>query len=137
MPFMKQKEVVETELVHKSKGFLMDVSLSTWMMVAFVAFMIIGIWKIYAFLPTKQLADDDKTEESEQKLLQLMFKCIIANKGHLSSTELFIAMQEDKDFDSQLFWRFNHNRLNQLLQKYYIQNPQCFSIEDIYRKLTA
>ena len=133
MPFMKQKEVEEIEHAHKSKGFVMDISLSTWMMVAFVAFMIAGIWKIYAFLPTKQLADDDKTAESEHEIVKLMLNVIKKNEGKIDSKELFIKMQEDENFDSKLFWRFNHNRLNQLLSKYYILNPKCSSIKDIYK----
>ena len=135
MPFMKQKELVETKHANKNKGFFMDISLSTWMMVAFVIFMIIGVWKIYAFLPTKQLTDDDKTAESEHELVKLMLSVIKKNKGKLESRELFIKMQEDENFDSKLFWRFNHNRLNQLLSKYYILNPECSNIQDIYKKI--
>ena len=133
MLFMRQKTVEGIEHAHKSKGFLMDISLSTWMMAAFVIFMILGVWKIYAFLPTKQLEDDDKTEDSEHELIKLMINVIKKNHGTIDNRELFIKMQEDENFDSKLFWRFNHNRLNQLLSKYYILYPECSSIEDIYR----
>ncbi|MFK5938401.1 MAG: hypothetical protein QM497_08395 [Sulfurimonas sp.] len=115
----------------------MEISLSTWMMVAFVAFMIAGIWKIYAFLPTKVLADDDRKEEAEHELLALMLHVIKMNEGNLTPKELFFAIQEDEGFNSKLFWRFNHNRLNQLLQMYYIKNPNTNSIESIYKELNS
>ena len=115
----------------------MDISVSTWMMVAFVIFMIVGIWKIYAFLPTKELVDDDRKEEAAHEIRALMLKVITKHQGKLSSKELFFAMQADEDFNSKLFWRFNHNRLNQLLQTYYIQNPHTTSIEDIYTDLVS
>jgi len=113
----------------------MDISLSTWMKVAFVAFMIVGIWKIYAFLPTKELADDDRKEEAEKELLALMLHVIRKHKGNLTSKELFFAIQEDEGFNTKLFWRFNHNRLNQLLKTYYVQNPNTNSILTIYKEL--
>ena len=135
---MMQKTVEETEYVHiptPAKRKIMEISLSTWMMVAFVAFMIVGIWKIYAFLPTRELADDDRKEEAQQEIIALMLKVVHKHEGCLSSKELFFAMQEDEDFNSKLFWRFNHNRLNQLLQTYYIQNPDISCIEEIYKEL--
>ena len=115
----------------------MQISLSTWMMVAFVLFLTLGVWKIYAFLPTKQLADDDKTREAEDELNRLMFKVIKEKNGELSVKELFFAMQEDESFDSKLFWRFNHNRLNQLLNLHYVTHPNSSSIKDIYEELNS
>jgi len=120
---------------HNNKDFFMNISLSTWMMVAFVAFMIVGIWKIYAFLPTKQLADDDRTEASEHEIVKLMLNVIQKKQGNLTEKELFLKIQEDEDYDSKLFWRFNHNRLNQLLSKYYIRHPECSNIQDIYKNM--
>ena len=111
----------------------MDIDLSTVMMAAFIIFMVLGVWKIYAFLPTKQLADDDKTAESEYELTKLMINVIKKNKGELDNKTLFLKMQEDENFDSTLFWRFNHNRLNQLLTQYYIKNPEFSTIEDIFK----
>lgn len=108
---------------------------SFWMMLAFILFMIIGVWKIWAFLPTKQLIDDDRTEESEHELYRLILKIIKEKKGEINTKELFLSIQEDEAFDSKLFWRFNHNRLNQLLNKYYIEHPECSTIKDIYKYL--
>ena len=115
----------------------MDFSTSTWMMVFFIIFLVLSIWKIWAFLPNKQLADDDKTEEAESELLALMLKVIQNTEGKISSKELFIKIQEDEDFNSELFWRFNHNRLNQLLKIYYLQHPGTDSIEGIYKKSSS
>mgnify|MGYP006995562090 CR=1 FL=1 len=101
------------------------------MMVAFLLFLTLGVWKIYVFLPTKQLADDDKTQEAQDELERLMFKVIKERDGDLDAKELFFAMQEDESFDSKLFWRFNHNRLNQLLSAHYVKHPASSSIKDI------
>jgi len=113
----------------------MEFDVSTLMMIFFVIFMIISMWKIYAFLPNKQLADDDTTPQATKDLLHLMLRTIELHEGKLSNVELFEKMQENDEFDSQKFWRFNLNRLNQLLQKYYIQNPETSTILDIYKTM--
>ena len=98
-------------------------------------FLIVGMWKVYPFLSNKQLHDDDKTQEAHDELIRLMLKVIYEKKGNLNNQELFLAIQEDDDFDSKLFWRFNHNRLNQLLNHYYTENPHAKSIMDIYKTI--
>jgi len=110
----------------------MDLDISTWMMIFFILFMVVGMWKVYVFLPNKQLEDDDKTKEAQDELIKVMLDVIKKKEGKLNSQELFLAMQEDENFDSKLFWRFNHNRLNQLLNQYYIENPHAKSIVEIY-----
>ena len=110
----------------------MEISTSTWMLIFFVIFLVLSIWKIWAFLPNKQLEDDDKTEEAQAELIALMLKVIKNNQGDLSSKELFLKMQEDEDFNSETFWRFNHNRLNQLLREYYIKHPEVQNIKEIF-----
>jgi hypothetical protein len=91
------------------------------------------MWKIYVFLPNTQLEDDDTTPEATQDLTYLMLKVIKQNDGELTNSELFFKMQEDEDFNAQRFWRFNLNRLNQLLQKFYLENEDIESIMDIYK----
>lgn len=87
--------------------------------------MIIGMWKIYAFLPNKALADDDTTKESQEELMQLMVKVLSKSDENLDAKKLYEAMKSDDSFDSKHFWRFNQNRLNQLLELYYLQNPHA------------
>jgi hypothetical protein len=124
----------------------MKVEIGMWMMIFFIIFMIIGMWKIYAFLPNKKLADDDTTKESQQELLKLMLQVIKASDGKINSADLYKKMKENESFDKNHFWRFNQNRLNQLLQRYLLQNPHLNKrgqnefedaniIEDIYRHL--
>jgi len=113
----------------------MEFDISTLMMIFFVIFMIISMWKIYVFLPNKQLEDDDTTPEATKDLLHLMLRVIKENNGELTTAELFEKMQENEEFDSQKFWRFNLNRLNQLLQKYYIENQNTTNILDIYKTI--
>ena len=106
----------------------MKIDTETWMMLFFILFLLISIWKIWAFLPNKQLDDDDKTEEATQELKRLMYKIIEEKKGEITTKELFQEINKDEDFDSKLFWRFNLNRLNQLLGNQ--------TIEDIYKERT-
>jgi hypothetical protein len=113
----------------------MDFDTSTIMMVFFIIALVVSIWKIYAFLPNKQLEDDDTTDDAQAKLERIMLKVIKIHEGKLNNEELFFKIQEDEDFDSEAFWRFNHNKLNQLLGKYYIKHPDTSSILDIYRGL--
>ncbi|MEA1954987.1 MAG: hypothetical protein U9N02_00660 [Campylobacterota bacterium] len=112
----------------------MELNTSTWMMISFIILLIVSIWKIYAFLPNKELKDDDTTQDSHNELINLMIKVIKENNGDLEAGILYIKMLEDENFDSKHFWRFNHNRLNQLLNKYYVENEDINSIKDIYNK---
>ena len=113
----------------------MDFSTSTLMMIFFIIFLILSIWKIYAFLPNKQLQDDDTTDNVQAELIRLTLKVIKVNNGKLTNEQLFFKIQEDEEFDNEVFWRFNHNKLNQLLNKYYIKNPNTSSILDIYNEI--
>lgn len=101
-------------------------------MIFFIIFLVISIWKIYAFLPNKQLADDDTTEDSKEELIKLILNVIKKSDGNLTVNELFEKVTDDENFDAKHYWRFNHNRLNQLLNKYYLENPHAKSIKDIY-----
>lgn len=113
----------------------MELETSTLMMIFFIIFFIISIWKIYAFLPNRQLADDDTTKESQEELISLILNVIKRSDGNLTTNELFEKMTDDKSFDPKHYWRFNHNRLNQLLNKHYAKNPHAKSIKDIYLSL--
>jgi len=113
----------------------MNFSTSTLMMIFFIIFLILSIWKIYAFLPNKQLEDDDSTDDAQEEILRLTIKVIKENKGQLNNEQLFFKIQEDEEFDNKAFWRFNHNKLNQLLNKYYLKNPNASSILDIYQTI--
>jgi hypothetical protein len=83
------------------------------------------------------LADDDTTKEAQEDLLKLMLKAIKQSKGKLNSIQLFENVKNDEDFDGKRFWRFNQNRLNKILEYYYLQNPHTSCIEDIYHDLKA
>lgn len=106
------------------------------MMIFFILLLIVSIWKIYVFLPTKQLEDDDRTQLAQNELLSLMLKTIKEKNGDLDENELFLSMTKDESFNSELFWRFNLNRLNHLLSFYYIEND-CSTIKDIYKSISS
>ncbi|WP_424565570.1 hypothetical protein [Sulfurimonas sp.] len=113
----------------------MEINTSTWMLVFFIILLVVSIWKIYAFLPNKELADDDTTEASHEELIYLMLKVIKSSDANIEAAVLYKKMRNDKSFDEKHFWRFNQNRLNKLLSQYYLENPDVFSIEDIYKTL--
>jgi len=110
----------------------MKLDLSTWMLILFVILFILSIWKIYAFLPNKPLADDDTTKESQEELLSIIISIIKKNDADINSKELYIKVINDDSFDAKKFWRFNQNRLNQLLNRYYMEHKDIHSIKDIY-----
>jgi len=115
----------------------MQVDTQTLMLIFFLLLLAVSIWKISAFLPNKPLADDDTAKESNEELLYLILKVIRESNGKIGSYELFKQVQEDEDFDSKRFWRFNQNRVNQLLKSYYLQNEGINSTEDIYEASKA
>jgi len=112
----------------------MEFDTQTLMMFFFLLFLFVSIWKIAAFLPNKVLLDDDTTQASYDELIRIMLKVIKESKN-LNEKKLFELMLQDAEFDKTRFWRFNQNRLNQLLKKFYLQNAECHSIEEIAKKL--
>lgn len=113
----------------------MELDTSTIMLGFFIILLVLSIWKIWAFLPNKQLEDDDTTQEAQQKLETLMLKVLYENKGKLSEKELFEAMKTDSNFDKKLFWRFNLNKLSHLLQSYYAKNDDMYDIHSVYKRM--
>ena len=114
----------------------MELDTSTIMMEFFIILLVLSIWKIYAFLPNKQLEDDDSTEDAQDNINKVLLLVIIEHHGKLNVDELLIKMQEHKDFDNQKHWRFNKNKLNQLLNNYYLTHSDTHNIKDIYRNIT-
>ena len=112
----------------------MELQTSTLMLVFFMILLIVSIWKIYAFLPNQPLEDDDTTDNSKNELISIMLKTIKNSNEDISVDELYIYMLENEDFNEEKFWRFNKNRLNKLLELYYIQNPHIHSIKDIHKE---
>ncbi|MDF1876509.1 hypothetical protein JHD47_01595 [Sulfurimonas sp. SAG-AH-194-L11] len=110
----------------------MELDVKTLMLLFFILFLTLSIWKIWVFLPNKELKDDDRTQESQAKLLSLILKIIKETQGEITEEELFLRIKEDKDFDSKLFWRFNPNRLKHLLNSFYIKDSSIQNIHDIY-----
>ena len=114
----------------------MELDISSIMMGFFIILLILSIWKIYVFLPNKELEDDDSTQEAQENIKKVLLLVVKENRGDLTKTRLFLKMQEHKEFDTKKHWRFNENKLNQLLNYYYNENPQIKNIGDIYEKLT-
>ncbi len=104
------------------------------MMVAFVLALVFSGWKLYAFMPTKALNDDDTTPASQEELKKIMYATI--REGALEEEILLHKMKEHPHFDKKHFWRFNQNRLRQLLKSHYLQYPGHKSIKHIHRHLT-
>jgi len=112
----------------------MEIETTTWMMIFFIIAFIVSIWKVYIFLPNKELEDDDTTAEAQEQLISIMLQTIKSRNADISIDELYVYMVENEDFNKDKFWRFNKNRLNKLLELYYLKNPHAKSIEDIYNQ---
>ena len=113
----------------------MEFETSTLMMIFFIIILIVSLWKVYAFLPNEQLADDDKTKESQEELTNLVLLVIKNNNGNLTVEELFQQIKCNEKFDKEHYWRFNQNRLNQLLNNYYLRHPHINTIKGIYENI--
>jgi len=111
----------------------MELDTSTIMMILFIILLVTSIWKIYAFLPNKELADDDTTEASQEELTNLILSVIKKSDGNLTNAELFQRVIDDSSFNKKHYWRFNQNRLNQLLTHFYLEHTDTSSIKDIYK----
>ena len=113
----------------------MNLDISTIMMILFIALLVVSVWKIYAFLPNEQLADDDTTIEAKEELLNIVFKTIESSEPNILLSDLYEKVKKSEEFDKERFWRFNPNKLNNLLEEYYKRHPDTQSVEDIYKKL--
>ncbi|MGB5964689.1 MAG: hypothetical protein WBF77_04905 [Sulfurimonadaceae bacterium] len=103
------------------------------MMVAFVLTLSFSGWKLYAFMPNKPLEDDDTTATSVDELKTIMYEVIHA--GELEEETIFTKMKDHPKFDHEHFWRFNHNRLKQLLNSHYLKNPHHKNVAHIHHHL--
>lgn len=90
---------------------------STWMMIFFILSFIISMWKIYPFLQTRTLKDDDTTPEAQEELLKIILKHLDKNLKDVNTKDLLEKIQTDEDFDKEHFWRFNENKLKQILNR--------------------
>ena len=112
----------------------MEISNSTWMMIAFVAGTALSIWKMYPFLVNKTLEDDDTGEDAHNHLVAHMKKVLQELESTPSYQELHTLMTQHKDFDKEKFWRFNENKLRQLVNRYLCENTHLDSLEDIHKE---
>ena len=92
-----------------------ELDTSTIMMIVFIVAFVISIYKVYAFMPNKQLLDDDTTPEAQEELLKIILKHL--DKENINTKELVEKIKNDEEFDSKHFWRFNENKLIQILNK--------------------
>ncbi len=108
-------------------------TLETGMITAFVIALIVSLWKVYALLPNKPLQDDDRTDEINLLLHSIMVESIVKYGSNISVKELFEYMRRHHKFDQKRLWRFNINRLNQLLTEHHLRHPNQQSIAEIYQ----
>ena len=93
------------------------------MMVAFVLALGLSLWKVYMFVPNKPLEDDDKNEASTEELTKLLHICLHEIEDECLEIErVFEQIVQHERFDKKHFWRFNENRLRQLLEVEYIKH---------------
>jgi hypothetical protein len=114
-------------------------SIQTMMILGFVVVTALSLWKLYHFMPTKPLPDDDSDEASKEELTHLMLTVIEQQhtpEKPLDEKRLFEQMIAHETFDKEHYWRFNPNKLNQLLNRYYLHHPDTGSLPAIYEKIT-
>jgi cytoskeletal protein RodZ len=92
------------------------------MLISFVGALGLSVWKLYLFFPKTKLADDDTTPESVEVLERIMVETD-RNHPSLDEENLFQKMTEHPSFDPDHFWRFNQNRLRQLIEHYRFKYP--------------
>lgn len=105
------------------------------MMAAFILALGLSLWKLYAFLPNEPLSDDDTTPEALDTLTAIMIDTIVTLYEREQALELdaiFEAMQTHEHFDAEHFWRFNVNKLNNLIVRYFLHHPHASTLEHIY-----
>ncbi|MDP3465804.1 MAG: hypothetical protein Q8R86_08555 [Sulfuricurvum sp.] len=90
------------------------------MMGAFIAGLGLAGWKVYAFLPSTPLEDDDTTTQSTLTLEKIMVEC---SQDGMKEEELYEKMHQHPEFDPNHFWRFNQNRLRHLIEGYRLKEP--------------
>ena len=112
----------------------MELNTSTWMMIAFVIGMILSMWKIYPFLVNRTLEDDDSGEDVHTLLVDIMYEVLKEFKSVPTLNELHDAIKAHEKFDTKKLWRFNPNKLNQLLNRHYLESEHLNSIEDIHHE---
>ena len=115
----------------------MELSTSTWMMIAFVVGTALSIWKMYPFLVNRTLEDDDTGEDSHNYLVELMHKVLKEMDETPDAKSLHERITEHEEFDKEKFWRFNLNKFNQLLNIHYSKHPHLNSIEDIHKEVKS
>lgn len=104
------------------------------MMVMFILALGFSGWKLYAFMPNKPLDDDDTDASSVKALKKIMYDVI--SDGEMDEQNIISKMKEHPEFDHDHFWRFNHNRLRQLLNAHFLDFPHHETIEHIYKYLS-
>lgn len=92
------------------------------MMSGFILALGLSGWKLYLFLPSKPLPNDERDPQSVQKLQEIMVECNQINPN-MDEETLFQKMTQHKDFDSKYYWRFNLNRLFHLIEDYRFKDP--------------
>ncbi len=113
-------------------------SVQTIMFIAFILGLLLAVGKLYVFMSSKTLPDDDSNEASKEELTTLMLDVIEREHRHdapLSEQELFEYIVRHEAFDKEHYWRFNQNKLNQLLRRYYAIYPHTGSIPAIYNHI--
>lgn len=114
-------------------------SIQTMMLIGFIVVTALSVWKLYHFMPMKPLPDDDTDEASKEELTELMLTVIEQRhtpEQPLDEKALFEYIVTHEAFDKKHYWRFNPNKLNQLLNRYYILNPDTGSLPAIYEQIT-
>jgi hypothetical protein len=110
---------ISVHFIENAKGINLK-TVELIMILAFAVGLVLTLYKVYLFLPQKPLADDDTTPESVELLERIMVE---SNSPELDLAGLYEAMLKHPEFEPKHFWRFNENRLKQLIAHYRLKEP--------------
>ncbi len=108
-------------------------NLETVMMVAFVLATALSIYKVYVMFE-KQADDGIDIKTLEEEIIAIIEK-IFQRGDNPAKKELLEQIRSDADFDASRYANLNENRLNQILDKLYMQK-EVESYNELTQKLS-
>ena len=89
-----------------------------WMLVAFVAALVLSTYKVFMIFTKPEPGLDIKTQHIQLQTIILRFLKDIENEN-INPKEFFALLQNVDELQDEAYKNFNMNRLNQLLQQLY------------------
>jgi len=92
--------------------------IQTWALIAFAIVLALALYKLYAMFNTPVTGPDTKTQHAQLENIIVDFLKDL-EISDLDTKELFEILIKEDHFEDENYRNFNHNRLNQILQRLY------------------